>query len=130
MAAGSAPKSSAPEIVDEQVALIEEPVESNDPIRRALGVGTILTMLIVAADAEGYTLGRPSGIRYLLLGVPVFVLLCGMAVSANRGRLAKTTVADRFLFVYAFCGVVGSIYGRALWHTPDSGTGILLPMCL
>jgi O-antigen ligase len=111
-------------------APIEETAESNDPIRRALFAGTVATMLIVAADAQGYTLGRPSSARYLLLGVPVFALLCGTAVTANRSRLAKTTVADRFLLVYGLCGLFGSIFGRAFLHTPDSGTVIFLPMCL
>ena len=108
----------------------DETVEPNDPIRRALFAGTVLTMFIVAADAQGYTLGRPSSARYLLLGVPVFVLLCGAAVSAGRSRLAKTTVPDRFLLAYGLCGLFGSIFGRAFLHTPDSGTVIFLPMCL
>ena len=129
-AVGSSPRSRPPEVVDEQVALLEEPVESNDPIRRALFAGTVLTMLIVAADAQGYTLGRPSGLRYLLLGVPLFILLCGAAVTANKQRLARTTVADRFLLVYGLCGLLGSVFGRAFLHTPYSGTVIFLPMCL
>lgn len=98
-------------------------------IGRGLWAATALTMLVVAADTQGYTLGGESSIRYGLLVVPLFALLAAAAIS-NRSPFDEMTTADRLLTVLVTCGVVGSIYGRLVRGTAVPATVIFVPMAL
>lgn len=109
-------------------ATLPVPPDVDDPLLVGLGAATLLTLLIVAADTQGYT-GASTNKRYALLVVPVFALLLAAARS-NRSRVDSPTAADRYLAVYAILGLAGSLVGKLFLGTVDSAVVIFLPMFL
>ncbi len=115
-------------IVDFEDRAPAEP-EPADLMTRGLWVGVALTLLIVAADAQGFTLGGAPALRYSLLIVPLVAIL-GAAAAARVSLLDRATPADRFLAVLVTCGLVGAVYGKVFRGTSNPAIIIFLPMTL
>jgi hypothetical protein len=89
----------------------------------------LLMFLLVCVDVADYIDRSGSPVRYAIMLLPVFGFVL-VRMRYGTGAYRRMSAPDRILFVLMVLGLVGSIYGRVVLHTPSGALPVFLPMII
>jgi O-Antigen ligase len=100
----------------------------------AFSKSLLLVVLLVVVDVidafgRASALQTGTGLRYLVLGVPIATALV-LFTSSPSPLIRRPARTDLLLMTLAAFGLLGSMYGRMFLHTDTSAFPIFLPMLI